>query len=82
MITFKSDAFGLAVTTALEELQEAAENMTTAIDNMKGMDIDLESWEFLDKLWQGCMEICDRDTCIEGSSIDPEMFVVAWSKEG
>lgn len=82
MITFKTDMYSYAVTTALEELQEAAENMATAIDNMKGMDIDLESWEFLDKLWQGCMEICDRDTGIEGSCIDPSMFVVAWSKEG
>lgn len=74
MIKFNTELInGLAVMSALEELQDAAENMAHAIDDMKSLGIDDNSWEFLDKMWNDCMEICDKDTEViyhENATID------------
>lgn len=76
MITFNTTSNnGLAVESAFEELQNKAEELCSAIDDMKAMDIDNESWEFLDKLWNDCMEITDRDTKVVGSYDESEMYV-------
>lgn len=55
---------GLAVDAAFEKLQNCAEAMAHAIDDMKGCELDDASYEFLDKLWNDCMNINSIDTTV------------------